>query len=47
MRESPNKSPEKGDTDAYAPTLALLHVAELRRIRTQTWIIFDVFQNIF
>ena len=25
MRESPYKSPEKGDTSAYTPALALLH----------------------
>ena len=42
MRESPYKSPEKGDTSACAPTLALLHVAELRRTRTQTWIIYSI-----
>ena len=42
MQESPNKSPEKGDTVAYAPALALLHVAELRRTRSQTWIIYYV-----
>ena len=29
MRTSPKKSPEKGDTFAHAPTLALLHVTEL------------------
>ena len=39
MRKSPKKSPEKGDAVAHASTLALLHVTELSRIRTQTWII--------
>ena len=36
IRESPNKSPKKGDTVAYAPTLALLHATEIRQTRTQT-----------
>ena len=36
MRKSPRKSPEKGDALAHASTLALLHVTELRRTRTQT-----------
>ena len=33
------KSPKKGDAFAHMPTLALLHVAELRRTRTQAEII--------
>ena len=33
------KSPEKGDAFAHMPTLALLHVAELRQTRTQAEII--------
>ena len=37
MRKSPRKSPEKGDALAHAPTLALLHVTELRRTPMQTW----------
>ena len=36
MRKSPRKSPEKGDALAHTPTLALLHVTELRRTRIQT-----------
>ena len=31
MQKSPKKSPEKGDALAHASTLALLHIAELRR----------------
>ena len=36
MQKSPKKSPEKGDAFANAPTLALLHITELRQTCRQT-----------